>query len=270
MSFKLKARPSCIPCLFWCERESNFSCQSIMTKRKVTPFFTMESDATFALTCETLQVDGRLPSHGLTCCANMMETRLVCASQVARQASTCRRGMAIYVQPSSWLSSQPVQRHRGRALACRERRTETSESLQPPPGRCHRSKLVERVLVLLQVLAELHSRMLVSRPHARAAGDAQLMAGTGCAHDAAHRVARRGAARLLPQRLPCAAVHSATLFSENPVRNCPKKTYLFWQVPLLEHQSAIRQPQTRAWVAREWLYARFCCIRRLMHIRFGD
>ena len=101
MSFKLKARPSCIPCLFWCERESNFSCQSIMTKRKVTPFFTMESDATFALTCETLQVDGRLPSHGLTCCADMMETRLVCASQVARQASTCRRGMAIYVQPSS-------------------------------------------------------------------------------------------------------------------------------------------------------------------------
>ena len=156
------------------------------------------------------------------------------------------------------------------ARVCRERRTETSESPQPPPGRCHRSKLVERVLVLLQVLAELHSRMLVSRPHARAAGDAQLMAGTGCAHDAAHRVARRGAARLLPQRLPCAAVHSATLFSENPVRNCPKKTYLFWQVPLLEHQSAIRQPQTRAWVAREWLYARFCCIRRLMHIRFGD
>ena len=120
MSFKLKARPSCIPCLFWCERESNFSCQSIMTKRKVTPFFTMESDATFALTCETLQVDGRLPSHGLTCCADMIETRLVCASQVARQASTCRRGMAIYVQPSSWLSSQPVQRHRGRALASAE------------------------------------------------------------------------------------------------------------------------------------------------------
>ena len=34
-------------------------------------------------------------------------------------------------------------------------------------------------------------------------------------------------------------------------------------------QSAIRHPQTRAWAAREWLYARFCCIRRLMHIRFG-
>ena len=199
---------------------------------------------------------------------DMMETRLC-----ARVKSPGNR------QPSGvgWLSMCSL-RHGFRRNRCsdtvdersRERRTETSESLQPPPGRCHRSKLVERVLVLLQVLAELHSRMLVSRPHARAAGDAQLMAGTGCAHDAAHRVARRGAARLLPQRLPCAAVHSATLFSENPVRNCPKKTYLFWQVPLLEHQSAIRQPQTRAWVAREWLYARFCCIRRLMHIRFGD